>query len=250
MPIFRRSIPGLPILASRRHYLTPLAVALLLFGLTATPARAQVVYDSGGFTPSVWSDMTAFALADNFTSVGSISFNAIRFWASSPGSGSTLPNFSGTVSYFIRASLGELPGNVVPSTVLASGTVSGAAITQTDTGVLNGGGAASNIIQLDFAIPQVNLLSGEYWLQLKEGTLDSPDDGSPIFWQTNTSPTIFPQTRADFDEVNPTLWNLIPGGNQAFQLLNNSVNAAPEPSSLVLIVAGSVLALRRPRRKK
>jgi hypothetical protein len=251
VPVYRRSVTGSPVRTVFQRYLGPLIAALFLLSLTAPSARAQVVYDSGGFTAAAWSDMTTFALADNFTSAGSISFNAIRFWASSPGRGSTLSTFSGTLSYFIRASFGALPGNVVPSAVIASGTVSGAAITQTDTGVLNGAGDASHIIQLDFAIPQVNLLGGTYWLQLKEGTIDSPEDGSPLFWQSNTSPTIFPQTRADSDEVNPTLWNHIPGGNQAFQLRNTTASAAaPEPTSLALVLAGSIPLWRGLRRRK
>jgi hypothetical protein len=158
------------------------AALALAAGLSGTPASAQVVVvDNGPFSTDTSlggtaPGMSSDSIADDFSLAGATSLTAVRFWASDNAAPfDTLEAFSGTLSYFIRADDGGVPG-----AALHSGTVSGAQVTRTDTGVDLVLTDSYRIFQLDFSIPEVTLSAGTYWLQLREGTLSSAFDGTEV----------------------------------------------------------------------
>jgi hypothetical protein len=228
-----------------RRIVAGVGMALIaLFASQSRPARAQVVYDNGGPVGAPLSrDISKFAIADDFSVATSLSFNAIRFWAVDLPVG-LLPNFSGTLTWYIHNSNGNIPD----ATIVASGTSS--AISITPTGELLMG---MDVAQMDFLIPTVNLGPGTYWLRLKEGTATSTYDGTEIGWAQTTA---FHGNgfRSHADEVNPGAWatsRTDTTEDMAFQFLDaNSIN--PEPGSLALagMVVAGVGVLRGRRRRK
>jgi hypothetical protein len=224
---------------------------LALTALTLIPqvARAQaVVYSNGSFNTASATNisLTTTATADDFlVGAGGITFNTVRFWAVDTVAG-VLPNFSGTMSWFLyNASAGTAPNQTPSGTVLASGTTS--TVSVVNTGSI--AGAANNeIAQLTFLIPSQTLAPGRYWLRLKEGTAAGAADGTSIAWiQTTTATTTSPDNnvRRDASPTAPTTWATAGTGNMAFQLM-----AAPEPGSLGLLGLGSLSALGLLRRRK
>ncbi|MBC8140227.1 MAG: hypothetical protein H7Y38_02160 [Armatimonadetes bacterium] len=227
--------------------LATLCVAALTC-LAVPAARAQLVYDNGSFVGAVVGrNISNFATADDFFVDGSIEFNAIRFFAIDEETG-LLPNFGGTLSWFIyNSSVGETPGAIPGASILASGTVSGSAITIADTGQAIAG---LEVAQLDFNIPTQTLGSGNYWLRLKEGTLTSTNDFTTIAWAEKGGERTANGVRQDNDEVNPTTWTTS-GNNDtsdmAFQLRGN-VTVVPEAGTVALLlpalgVLGTVIAV-------
>lgn len=222
-------------------------VGMALIALIASqnrPARAQIVYDNGGPVGATLArDISKFAIADDFTVTTSLSFNAIRFWAVDPAAG-LLPNFSGTLTWYIHNNNGNIPDE----TIVAWGTSSAISITPTGEFLMG-----MDVAQMDFLIPTVTLDPGTYWLRLKEGTATSTYDGTEIGWAHTTS---FHGNgfRANSNVVNPGAWatsRTDTTQDMAFQFLSDSV-INPEPGSLALagMVVAGVGVLRGRRRTK
>jgi hypothetical protein len=204
-------------------------------------ARAQtLVYDNGTFATTQAYNISAASIADDFSFSSSQTFDQVRVWlldATPPNN--TLNAFSGTLSWLIRSNNAGSPGSV-----LSSGTVSGGAITQTDTGV---NATFYRIFQIDFAISSTTLTAGTYWFQIKENGLTDPTDGSPVAWLDAGSSTGF-ATKFDSDPVNPTTWTAgSDAKNRAFQFF---ATAAPEPGTLALLAIGGTGLVSRLRRRK
>lgn len=243
------------LLASRFSLTRGTLAALALLGLAALPHTAQAqtaVYNNGTFTGATNArNISGFAIADDFVLASPTSFDAIRFWALDTAPG-LLGSFSGDLTWFIYSgSAGSPSPNAIPSTnIIASGTVSGGAITITNTGSLLGGNPNFEIAQLDFAIPSQNLAAGTYWLRLKEGTASSTNDGSLVFWLQTGAAITGNGFRADGNVVTPTTWGAngtSTTNDLAFQLLSGS-SSAPEPGTLALLalgIIGGVVARRR-----
>lgn len=212
---------------------------ILFAGAALTPLHAQaqtLIYDNGTFSTGGSAQgyqITSFALADDFVFTSTTSFNQARVWLVG------LSNFSGTLSWLVRANNGGIPGST-----LFSGTVSGASITLTSTGF-------GTVTQVDFPISSTTLGAGTYWFQVKENGLTDLSDGSEVGWFDSVSSTGF-DSKGDPDEVNPSTWTGSVPANRAFQFLSSSVGAsAPEPGTLAFIALGGVLVLiqRRGQRK-
>jgi hypothetical protein len=224
-------------------------VALVALATLPQGARAQsVVYNNGTFNTSSATNISisTTATADDFlVPAGGVTFNTIRFWAVDTVAG-TLPNFSGTISWFLySASTGTAPNQTPSGAVLASGTTSTVSVINTGS---TAGGANNEIAQLTFLVPSRTLTAGRYWLRLKEGTAAGAADGTSIAWiQTTTATTTAPDNnvRRDASPTAPTTWATAGTGNMAFQLM-----AAPEPGSLGFLGLGALSALGVLRRRR
>ena len=213
-------------------------LAILRSGLAALTffscvSHAALLVDNGPpSSTATASDISSFAQADDFTLSASGSFNAVRFWAIDNGGDlSKFDQFSGTLSWFVYTNNVNQPGSV-----LASGTVSGAAITITPTGVVLLGSFA--VVQLDFGVPNTLVPAGTFWFRVKEGGPSDPGDGSDIFWVWRNGQTGFPHRNAE-DEVNPT-WLIGETTDLAFQLTAVAA-AVPEPPTLAVVCLGLLL---------
>lgn len=240
-------------LSSRLPQFSVVGIAACL-GIVALPTTAQaqtLIYDNGTITGGDNGlNITAFAIADDFVFDSTQTFDQVRVWIFD----NTLPNntlnaFSGTLSWLIRSNNAGIPGAVLGGN---SGTVSGAAITQTDTGVdvL----AGYRVFQFDFSIPSTTLGAGTYWFQIREGNLGTFGDTSHVFWlDTGNINTGF-APKADNNVRTPTTWSFPTGPkpNRAFQFLGPS-NVTPELPGLALVVPAllpvALVALRRRRSK-
>ena len=222
------------------------ATCLGIATLAALPKTAQaqtLIYDNGTFATTNAYQITSFATADDFVFGSTQTFDKVRVWLTdTTAPNNTLNTFSGTLSWLIRSNNGGIPGAVLGGN---SGTVSGAAITQADTGVDIFG---FRIFQLDFSLPSTTLGAGTYWFQIKENGLSDPDDGSEVLWLNAGTSTGF-NTKLDNNPVNPTTWTA--GGvaeNRAFQFYASSGGSAPEPGTFALLalgVVGGIVARRR-----
>jgi hypothetical protein len=226
---------------------TAALTTLALLGIATLPRVTQaqtLIYDNGTFAPVNALSITSSAIADDFVFVSTKTFDQARVWVLANSAPNSLNGFSGTLSWLIRSNNAGIPGGV-----LSSGTVSGGAITPTNTGVDLFG---FRIFQLDFGISSTTLTAGTYWFSIKENGLTAAADGSNVFWLDSGSSAGF-DTRTDDNPVNPTLWfPPSPGiGDRAFQFLGPAVSSAPEPGTLALLTLGSValLARRQNRRK-
>jgi hypothetical protein len=109
----------------------------------------------------------------------------------------------------------------------------------TDTGVPNVAG--NNFRQADFAIAPTDLPSGAYFLQLREGPINSASDGTSTFWAFSSLQQ-GSLARLAFNPTNPT-FNAMAGSDFAFQVFGSSQSsAAPEPGALTLLGAGLGIA--------
>ncbi|WP_309714299.1 PEP-CTERM sorting domain-containing protein [Armatimonas sp.] len=241
--------------ASRFSLTRGTVAALTLLGLAALAPTAQAqttVYNNGTFGTANALTITDLTLADDFVLASPTSFDAIRFWAMD-GNPGLLGDFSGDLTWFIYSgSAGSPSPNAIPSTTIVSqGTVSGGAITITDTGSVLLGDPDFEIAQLDFSIPTQNLAAGTYWLRLKEGTAISTSDGTDVSWVDTGAANTGNGFRSDDNEVTPTTWNFNTTSTTvdlAFQLRSSSA-AAPEPGTLALLALGVVGGLIARRRK-
>lgn len=225
-----------------------LSTALVVFSTFATialldaPASAQQVWNngtppSGGFG----SNISSFAEADDFTLSSGTTLTAVRFWIS-PGS-ANLTEFSGNVGWAIHANSGGSVG-----ATLASGLVTGAGVTLTTTGVPNGIGF--NFRQVDFSITPTAFAAGTYWLELREGAINSAFDGTSTF-AAQSSLQQGALARFDDNETAPTFPNS-DVADVAFQLFGTTTAVnSPEPTSLALLVLGTTagaMLIRRHRK--
>lgn len=211
------------------------SLTCVLAALTVAPAaeaQSSLLVDNGPFaTTSSW-NITNFSLSDDFTVTAPVSVSTIRFWSMDFTESPNLSNFSGTMSWFIRANSVENR----PGTTVASGFSS--AVSTSDTGVAYSG-SQYQIFQVDIPTNGLTLASGTYWLQLKEGNLSEPGDSSPIQWMVRDGRD-GQAFRFDRDTVTPTAW-ASDGGTKdlAFQLLGSSPIESfetPEPGSIKLFL--------------
>jgi hypothetical protein len=209
---------------------TVLLVALTVSGV-ASAARADVIYDNGGPGLDGGDEMTGWIQADMFSLTNDGTLTGIHFWDLEQTGA-----FTGSIYYAIYADNGGVPG-----LVLKADTVS--AVTRTDTGMADSNGL--ELWENDLAIGGLDLLAGNYWLGLHNGSpltataaqgfyLDNSPDGSLPFAQEQ----IAPFSGAFGDN----------GSEKAFFLTGTVV---PEPSAMTLLGLGlMVAAVARVSRKR
>jgi hypothetical protein len=222
-------------------------VTIITINLSQSAHSQALIYDSGTILPTVGGvDITGHATANNFAFGSTQTFNTARVWLLDQTVGhSSIDSFSGTLSWFVYndslITLGK------PGTVIASGTVSGTNLTQTNTGLdYVSGVGASRIFQMDFPISNTTLTAGTYWFSVKENSINAPSDGSLVAWLSSGS--ITGTTKFDTNPINPSTWNITGPYNRAFQLFNST--AAPEPSTLALITMGGIGFVSRLRSRR
>lgn len=232
------------------HALAATALAALVPAFSAQ--AATVAYDNGTYVGGANAIGTSTtAVADDFSINTALTFDGLRLWMADTPAG-LLPNFSGTMSWFIYAgSAGSPAPNAIPSsTVVAQGTATVAAsqVTVSNTGALLVG---NEIAQIDISIPAQTLQAGTYWLRIKEGAPGDGSDGSTIFWVFSGSALKGNGYRADSSVTNPTTWS-VAGLNTttdlSFQLTSSISADVPEPGSLALVGLGAGLMAMRRRR--
>ena len=176
-------------------------------------------------------EATSRIQAEDFTLTELTALTAARFWAFY----FTNPGYLGTVEWGIHANDGGQPGRVLFSG-LATPTVSA--------GVAN---CCDGIpVLLEFALPDVPLAAGTYWLALHNGAMSNTGN-EDFYWQT-TDANGTTRGREQAVPFGGSHWidtNL----EHAFELHGSAPAAAseiPEPGTFFLAgLAGLVLALRR-----
>jgi PEP-CTERM motif len=221
-----------------RLSLVALATCLSIVTLSALPQRAQAqtlvpMVGGGAFVPFSALDITARAYADDFVFSSPQTFDQARVWLLDfSGDVALLDGFSGDLSWLIYDNNAGVPGNV-----LFSDTVSGAGITQTDTGVDLFG---FRIFQLDFSMPSTTLGAGTYWFRIKENGPTDDFDGSDVFWLNGDGGGTGFDTMFGAPPLDPTGWTSQVPENRAFQFFASSSSAAPEPGTFALLALGMV----------
>lgn len=220
-------------------------VATITLALLQTDARAAVVYDNGIYATNFnTTSITGAISADDFTFADTASFDTIRFWAADAPAG-LATEFSGTLTWAVRANSGGIPGAIIES-----GTTSD--VTVTDTGDILNGNPNFEIAQFNFSVPEVTLDAGTYWLSLKENGPDDPGDGSIVGWLFTASQTGNTH-KQDSEETNPTTWDDDgAAADTAFELRSDARVVVPEANTfaLALPALGMVGAVVIRRRKK
>lgn len=228
--------------------LTSLATLALLAALAAPhAAQAQtLIYDNGSFSAGISAiNITSSSCADDFVFGSTQTFDSARVWISDNfGVATLLDGFSGTLSWEIYS---NNAGTNKPNSPVLSGTVSGAGLSLTDTGVDAFG---RRIFQADFSLGSQSLGAGTYWFRIKENGLSDSADASSVFWEPSGASTGF-QAQGSGTVVNPATgsWFNTSSANRAFQLYAASGGTAPEPGSLALLALGGVVVLTKRRRK-
>jgi hypothetical protein len=203
-----------------------LSIPLLVFGLM--PARATTIYDQSPPNNNS-SDIVNFRLADDFKLTGASVVNAIDFWYQAQFQ-TDLSSLTYAIYANSSGALGSqlFTGLVVPVTSFDS---------------------PNNAFFATFAVPNLSLASGTYWLELHAGsTLTDSNSGITVWWAAaadngnhaalfSTSPSV------------PSTAILTSGFEQyAFQLQGTGPTSGPpvpEPTSVLLVASGLLIILKK-----
>jgi len=200
-----------------------LAAGMVLLALFRVCAVSTTIYNNGSPNQADAENMTSFIAADDFQLSSAATLTGITFWSSADVDPFT-SQFSGVIGWGIFSSGGGIPG-----TLLASGFDSQP--TLIDTGVQIFG---TEEYEISVALPSVGLTSGTYWLGLHEGDFGTPDDGTPIYWDTTASQTgSVPMVTSDLTGVSGWFPGLAETNlDLAFELSGNPGGSvlAPEPT--------------------
>lgn len=256
--------PASPFASAAGVFALSLSALAAVAAVAAVPQAAQaapqappepelaVVYDNGPASASSPEahNMTGGAIADDFWVDTSLSFDAIRLYAIDTVAG-LVTNFSGTLSWFVYAdSRVVAPDSFPSSNLVASGTTSDVNVVATGQNLF--GNASFEIAEMTFAVPEVSLGAGRYWLQIRENLPSDPNDGTPLYWLATTQAVLGNPSRRGGTAAAPT-WSTQNTNDVAFQLLAPAAAAVPEPGSVALMgfgatgLAGAAVTRRRRR---
>jgi hypothetical protein len=208
----------------KEHFCCLLACAAVLLCGAPAPARAAtVVFDSGPPNHASANNLGFAWQADDFGLAAGTSISNISFWSVEAAGA-----YRGSISWAIVSGLGASGG-----VTLASGTQS--MVSRTSLGSVLGLDEYRNDFSLN---APVALGAGTYWLVLHNGSFSNLGDPNEFLWETAAANGTAGGLES-FDSG--ATWS--PNGNQhAFQ-----VSAVPEPASVAMLMAGSLLmaCLRR-----
>lgn len=209
------------------RFLTVLSIA----AATAVPAHAQL-YDNGAPNTGFGNEFTRWIQAQDFSLGSGATLTAVRFWAF--GLSSTGSEYAGSIAWQIYGDGGSRPG-----ALLFSGSAS-------PTVTANPGGSCCGAsFQLDFALPNVALGAGTFWLGLHNGPL-SGTDRRDFYWQ----PTAANATLRGWEDVAAFDGDWVENGREhAFQLYGTTA-VIPEPATVVLLGSGLGLVGLVARRRR
>lgn len=196
-------------------------LALLL--LTAVAASSAPIYSNGAPNTDSGNEATEFLQAEDFTLATNTILLGARVWAfywNDP-----LAGFLGSVDWAIHSN-----GNLQPGGALFSGTA-------TPTASAGAPSCCANpiTVMLEFALPDIHLAAGTYWLVLHNGPVGSETTDQEFFWQTaNANSTARGMERPATGGAWATT-----GLEHAFQLdgtvaVNASAEGIPEPGTFLL----------------
>lgn len=198
--------------------------ALALLVLATAPARAQL-YNNGTPNGSSGNEMTEWIQAEDFSLGSGSTLTGVTFWALYGAAG-----YQGSVNWQIYGNNAGVPGSVLFSGLVTPTTTTypAAACCGYTTG-----------IQLDFALPSIDLGAGTYWLGLHNGPLGTTARNDFYWASTNTNST----STAEENDVpySDNSW-FNNGVEHAFQLSGSVDNASvtPEPATMALMATGLV----------
>jgi hypothetical protein len=218
-------------------------VTSLCFG--SAPLRAGVLFDQSGVSPADVRSISTAVVADDFELTSAATLRSVQAYLvdSTPNNNGLLDSLEGTLSWALYDGAEVEPNVFEPDDLIATGSVSGANLVLTDTGVNDSAGG--DIIRAHFNITPNQPLFGSnvYWLALHEGEWLSEGDATPVGWVRSIGSFATPSVR-DLNEALPGEQWQTNGYDLAFALFDTAV---PEPTLLSLAGPALPLALRRRR---
>jgi hypothetical protein len=211
-----------------------------------TIASAALIYDNGVPGSSVGgTDITYYFLAEDFTLTQAATLNSVRFWNSQTTPGCC---YNDSITWGIYSNGAAKPG------VPLAGPTNTIAVTRTQTAAIG-----RTEYQNDFALPDVPLSAGTYWLALHNGPLTTNGfDGFYWEWSRTASAGDNPGTvchpPATAGCLSTTDWFGYSNTEYDFQLYGDAL--VPEPSTLLLFgsalpgLAGVLIHTRRKSRSR
>lgn len=202
-----------------------------LLAVGSTASAGPLVYNNGLPNQANGNEMTQWIQAEDFTLTTATTLGDARFWSVSPAGA-----YQGSIVWQIYANAGGQPG-----ALLHSGTANP---TRTFTG--------NNLFfgqefQNDFALPNISLAAGTYWLGLHNGPLTTTNR-LEFYWETTNvggGNTGTARGREDVAPFGAGGW-FNNGQEHAFQLFATNV---PEPMSMVVFGGLAVAGLAGVRRR-
>jgi hypothetical protein len=209
----------------RRLYALLLFAALLMF--ISTPASADTLYTNGPVdgTTNAWTisgltNIVDYAVTNSFSLASASTITGADF-------GSWL--ISGDILQSVDWAITTDPFG---GTTLGSGTVTPAG------SILFTNAYGFDILTQTFAIPNVLLAAGSYWLQLGNA-ISNYSDYYGVYWDQNSGPSSAFGLVTDLTASPPATTTFVPDGSESFDI--QGTTNVPEPSTLLLL--GSSLAV-------
>jgi hypothetical protein len=143
--------------------------------LTVAAAYAAPIYTNGAPDTNSGNEATGKLQAEDFTLASTTTLTGARFWAfywDDP-----LAGFLGSVDWAIYSNGSSQPGSSLFSGTATPNIGAGAPSCCTD----------PITVMFDFALPNIQLTAGTYWLVLHNGPVSSATTDQEFFWQTTAA---------------------------------------------------------------